>query len=251
MQYDALNSMDIDVGYPSPGYAWPSFLGAPVGVESEKPAFDLEREVCSNFTCCGLILPDMHALVDHFEETHVFAPKPEHTRLYVLPEDRPPAPLPRLVIPFPRFLTPPPADRVPVSYDSPSSPLWSDGLPSPVIPSDYLPSYLEQPHASPSSSHPPAFFSPNAPRKRPSKLKVRERVDDRSKRRRSGSSPSKRERERAPRPRDRGRIHVCPHPDCVKTYLNPNGLKYHVEKGTCQAQDGSAIERIEVLQYSA
>jgi transcription factor SFP1 len=25
----------------------------------------------------------------------------------------------------------------------------------------------------------------------------------------------------------------CPHPGCTKSYLNPNGLKYHLEKGTC------------------
>ncbi|KAH8112716.1 hypothetical protein DFH11DRAFT_472480 [Phellopilus nigrolimitatus] len=33
--------------------------------------FNFERDYCSNFSCCGLTLPDMHALVAHFEETHV------------------------------------------------------------------------------------------------------------------------------------------------------------------------------------
>ncbi|KAL5504366.1 hypothetical protein ACEPAH_8440 [Sanghuangporus vaninii] len=32
-----------------------------------------ERDYCSNFACCGITLPDMHALVAHFEETHLGA----------------------------------------------------------------------------------------------------------------------------------------------------------------------------------
>ncbi|KAI5120704.1 hypothetical protein M0805_007666 [Coniferiporia weirii] len=33
--------------------------------------YSFERDYCSNFACCGLTLPDMHALVAHFEDTHV------------------------------------------------------------------------------------------------------------------------------------------------------------------------------------
>ncbi|KAL5525540.1 hypothetical protein ACEPAG_6876 [Sanghuangporus baumii] len=32
-----------------------------------------ERDYCTNFACCGITLPDMHALVAHFEETHLGA----------------------------------------------------------------------------------------------------------------------------------------------------------------------------------
>ncbi|KAI0081047.1 hypothetical protein K474DRAFT_1672306 [Panus rudis PR-1116 ss-1] len=35
------------------------------------------------------------------------------------------------------------------------------------------------------------------------------------------------------RRRDREKAYKCPHPGCSKQYLNPNGLKYHLEKGTC------------------
>jgi transcription factor SFP1 len=31
----------------------------------------LDEAFCSNFTCCGLILPDMHALLQHYEDAHV------------------------------------------------------------------------------------------------------------------------------------------------------------------------------------
>ncbi|KAF4571667.1 hypothetical protein EYR40_008181 [Pleurotus pulmonarius] len=31
----------------------------------------------------------------------------------------------------------------------------------------------------------------------------------------------------------REKAYKCPHTGCTKSYLNPNGLKYHLEKGTC------------------
>lgn len=31
----------------------------------------------------------------------------------------------------------------------------------------------------------------------------------------------------------REKAYKCPHAGCTKSYLNPNGLKYHLEKGTC------------------
>ncbi|KAK3829314.1 MAG: hypothetical protein J3Q66DRAFT_410810 [Benniella sp.] len=32
---------------------------------------DLEANYCSNFSCCGLTLGDLHALLQHYEESHV------------------------------------------------------------------------------------------------------------------------------------------------------------------------------------
>jgi len=34
-------------------------------------AFDKDDELCRNYTCCGLQLDDLHALLQHFEEIHV------------------------------------------------------------------------------------------------------------------------------------------------------------------------------------
>ncbi|KAH9052753.1 hypothetical protein EDB87DRAFT_346430 [Lactarius vividus] len=34
-------------------------------------AMEREEELCRNYTCCGLNLQDLHALVEHFEECHV------------------------------------------------------------------------------------------------------------------------------------------------------------------------------------
>ncbi|KAF5342024.1 hypothetical protein D9611_002053 [Ephemerocybe angulata] len=37
--------------------------------------------------------------------------------------------------------------------------------------------------------------------------------------------------------RKRDKNFKCPHQGCTKSYLNPNGLKYHLEKGTCKFDD--------------
>ncbi|KAF9005099.1 hypothetical protein BDQ17DRAFT_1408459 [Cyathus striatus] len=44
--------------------------------------FDREGELCRNYTCCGLHLNDLHALLEHFEEVHIVvldptAPQPQ------------------------------------------------------------------------------------------------------------------------------------------------------------------------------
>ncbi|KAF8647968.1 hypothetical protein AX16_006429 [Volvariella volvacea WC 439] len=38
--------------------------------------FDREGELCRNYTCCGLHLNDLHALLEHFEEVHLSAVDP-------------------------------------------------------------------------------------------------------------------------------------------------------------------------------
>ncbi|KAF9534006.1 hypothetical protein CPB83DRAFT_419477 [Crepidotus variabilis] len=40
--------------------------------------------------------------------------------------------------------------------------------------------------------------------------------------------------------RRREKMFRCPKEGCVKAYLNPNGLKYHLEKGTCKLEDDDA-----------
>jgi len=50
----------------------------------------------------------------------------------------------------------------------------------------------------------------------------------------SGASGNGRKREKAFR---------CPKFGCTKSYLNPNGLKYHVEKGTCSIDINLKLEQ--------
>ncbi|OAX39827.1 hypothetical protein K503DRAFT_799324 [Rhizopogon vinicolor AM-OR11-026] len=49
-------------------------------------AFDKEDELCRNYTCCGLQLDDLHALLQHFEEVHVVVVDPYgHPQFPVVP----------------------------------------------------------------------------------------------------------------------------------------------------------------------
>ncbi|OBZ73384.1 hypothetical protein A0H81_07134 [Grifola frondosa] len=50
-------------------------------------AFERQDELCRDYTCCGLNLTDLHALVDHFEECHVVVVDP------FAPQTAPPAPM--------------------------------------------------------------------------------------------------------------------------------------------------------------
>ncbi|KAH9949919.1 hypothetical protein B0H21DRAFT_819620 [Amylocystis lapponica] len=220
----------------------------------------LEQDFCSNFSCCGLALADLHELVDHFEEYHVVVlgrdgrptypppvadPESDATSLdaatsVVLsyPQTDPPEPLSSLESlldpDFPltqaartyRDITDADAGLDAVSYSSGST------LPSPARESMCLPPSLlsvspmiqseprsistsKTKHKSDSSSRAKPWKGSTAPR-------VERRTDARH------VHTKKREREKA---------FKCPHPGCMKSYLNPNGLKYHLEKGTCTTAD--------------
>ncbi|KAI9439311.1 hypothetical protein H4582DRAFT_1948408 [Lactarius indigo] len=56
-------------------------------------AMEREEELCRNYTCCGLNLQDLHALVEHFEECHVVVldslSQPSHNQLYSQPAPTP------------------------------------------------------------------------------------------------------------------------------------------------------------------
>ncbi|CAA7271244.1 unnamed protein product [Cyclocybe aegerita] len=42
--------------------------------------FDREGEFCRNYTCCGLLLHDLHALLEHFEEVHIVVLDPSSSQ---------------------------------------------------------------------------------------------------------------------------------------------------------------------------
>ncbi|KAK7443166.1 hypothetical protein VKT23_015764 [Stygiomarasmius scandens] len=66
-----------------------SFVGAPSGspmdqirgslesrgldpeISNAFKVFDLQDQLCRNYTCCGLNLTDLHALLEHFEQVHI------------------------------------------------------------------------------------------------------------------------------------------------------------------------------------
>ncbi|KAK9768155.1 Transcriptional regulator of ribosomal biogenesis proteins [Basidiobolus ranarum] len=53
-------------------FQFPNACEAPVSVEEDfLQSRDLEGSFCRDFSCCGLVLEDLHDLLQHFEECHV------------------------------------------------------------------------------------------------------------------------------------------------------------------------------------
>ncbi|EPQ52628.1 hypothetical protein GLOTRDRAFT_140308 [Gloeophyllum trabeum ATCC 11539] len=246
------------------------------------PSF--EREFCTNFTCCGLSLSDLHELVDHFEESHVLVAQRYHPYPRVLsypnpsPEPDYPSereaskPRPGLVVshscPRPSSLSPPPPADCGFAYDPdpcailqhqydrpppyPYLPPYQDGEwwdasaaepgdgPSRVGPDVSFAPSQAQAQARRSSADevglpPGAFTVPHAPSTSPLPHPTTTTAAQKPKK----SSGAKLERRRERAKRERG--FRCPQPGCVKSYLNPNGLKYHLEKGTCVFEGAGGV----------
>lgn len=72
-------------------------------------------------------------------------------------------------------------------------------------------------------------------------LAIRERMGEAKEAKEPSSSSSSaaggREGKSGRRSREKG--YKCPIPGCTKSYLNPNGLKYHLNKGTCTIAPGA------------
>ncbi|KIM80408.1 hypothetical protein PILCRDRAFT_532442 [Piloderma croceum F 1598] len=227
----------------------------------------VERDCCSNFTCCGLHLSDLHSLLEHFEEAHVVvidnAGNPvfphsgasddfdEYYQSSVnteLESDHPAYPYTSIVCGYPQLDPQPahvPRQSVPVSPLEVESPTPSAHYP--------LHTFLQHEHAtedseiladidtssvesdnnlnSPSSAQPvalpPSFFVADTSHQRAHSYEHRHHKSYKS--RMLGTKLQL-------YPRRREKTHKCPTPGCSKSYLNPNGLKYHVEKGTCKIE---------------
>ncbi|KAI0058745.1 hypothetical protein BV25DRAFT_1194924 [Artomyces pyxidatus] len=217
---------------------WPTSPSpSPTGFSlANSPRPSLEREICSNFACCGLAIADLHELIKHFEESHVFVPLDD-----ALPDDALPMLPVVLSYPQPCALSPVLSPRRTPSpvFSAATSPTEtaSPGLPE----SSYVSSYVRSPSPSPSAPlalPPSSFIIP------PSTGPIRTRY---SKEERSGgrsykASPRRSDpvRMSSGTTRKREKMFPCPKPGCTKSYLNPNGLKYHLEKGTCTV--ASAVE---------
>ncbi|KAF8883026.1 hypothetical protein BD779DRAFT_1541427 [Infundibulicybe gibba] len=69
--------------------------------------FDREGELCRNYNCCGIHLPDLHTLLEHFEQVHIVldphAPQPQaHIRIPFDPQCNPPmSPTPSAPVSYP------------------------------------------------------------------------------------------------------------------------------------------------------
>ncbi|EAU83502.2 hypothetical protein CC1G_04758 [Coprinopsis cinerea okayama7 len=58
----------------------PSSLDADRSILNALNVFDREGELCRNYTCCGLHLSDLHALLEHFEEVHIVVVDPNNAQ---------------------------------------------------------------------------------------------------------------------------------------------------------------------------
>ncbi|KZT67990.1 hypothetical protein DAEQUDRAFT_370488 [Daedalea quercina L-15889] len=222
------------------------------------PLDPTQHDICSDFTCCGLALPDLHALVDHFEEHHVLVGHngrlASSPLILSYPQPDPPAEPSALFGCTPPFAS---AAAAALHLDVPEYDL-SDGTsdsashssgstfpsPNPSEPTCLPPSLL--------TVHPPlppdvlpATLQPALHRER-ERHKDRPHAPARQKAARAKAQllgaahhpaiqarlpPAETQRKR--RSRSREKAYKCPRPGCTKAYLNPNGLKYHLEKGTC------------------
>ncbi|KAJ1673994.1 Transcriptional regulator of ribosomal biogenesis proteins, partial [Spiromyces aspiralis] len=48
-----------------------SGLQSPAAFDDSAYTHDIESSFCRDFTCCGLLLNDLHDLLQHYEECHV------------------------------------------------------------------------------------------------------------------------------------------------------------------------------------
>ncbi|CDO71783.1 hypothetical protein BN946_scf184939.g7 [Trametes cinnabarina] len=235
-----------------------------------------DQALCSNFSCCGQNLPDLHRLLDHFEEQHVLPFPADNRPIYSSPVyARPAGPHASYILSYPQ----PNPPLQPVSHPMSSA----HGPLRPVPDVHHVPDLIHSPaslastsvpsscYASPNPGEPlclpPSLFSfqpPRASTPPPSSLGLSTQPEDdnlldsnlvtpisrsavgpqRSSKQSNRADPLARSRPLAQTPerptsthsasrrRDgREKMYKCP------SYLNPNGLKYHLEKGTCTNAD--------------
>ncbi|KAG6845251.1 hypothetical protein H0H87_011986 [Tephrocybe sp. NHM501043] len=219
----------------------------------------LERTFCTNFSCCNILLPDLHALLDHYDVTA----SGQHS-------------IPRTPIPALTHSASPSPPSSPGSSSSPnSSPhrryvtLWPVASPTCAVNATEIAvsaPFVYQPDAYALSEYPTyehCYDAATSPQVRRLEQTVasniptsglprdhESEIGDKGQRKRSSSSappgktPVKRkgkvDHTGAPLVMTRKRnkkAYQCPTPGCTKSYLNPNGLKYHQEKGTCKIEE--------------
>ncbi|EIW57135.1 uncharacterized protein TRAVEDRAFT_48189 [Trametes versicolor FP-101664 SS1] len=228
----------------------------------------LDQSFCSNFSCCGQTIPDLHHLLDHFEEEHVLPlplddnrptysspiyarPTGPHAS-YILSYPQPdpplhPAPLPISSAHGPLRAIPnlshvpdlihSPASTAPPSTSSSciSSPVLGEPFCLPPALFSFQPSRARTPSQSSRRSHPADadldnILTPSLARSGigPQRTtKSHPRADPLARSRPLAKTPERASAPSARRRDGREKMYKCP------SYLNPNGLKYHLEKGTC------------------
>ncbi|KAJ6602424.1 hypothetical protein DFH09DRAFT_1270413 [Mycena vulgaris] len=115
--------------------------------------FDRQGELCRNYTCCGTHLPDLHALLEHFEEVHIVVvdrSQPPQIQIPFNPQMNPPEAAPATPQPQPQYSTPFDTDDMDLGLD------YSDASPPPpsTAPTSTVTSRAPSPSPSPTSNGP-------------------------------------------------------------------------------------------------
>ncbi|KAA1479002.1 hypothetical protein DENSPDRAFT_89019 [Dentipellis sp. KUC8613] len=221
------------------------------------PDKSLEREMCSNFTCCGLALADLHELLDHFEDAHVVVLNGQGTAVSTVHSEHSTTTDPAHPVhlgPTSVVLSYPQPRPLPARAQSPSP--QPQPQPAPTALAVPNPAAILSTHAHPhthSQTPPTSSVSQSAPTLPvasipPSLLHIPPSTGPvRTPRDADRRGPGGRFKplltsvnpaghaaaSRHALGRKREKMFHCPKPGCTKSYLNPNGLKYHLEKGTC------------------
>ncbi|KAJ7485206.1 hypothetical protein B0H11DRAFT_2231403 [Mycena galericulata] len=111
--------------------------------------FDRQGELCRNYTCCGMHLPDLHALLEHFEEVHIVVldrAQPPQIQIPFNPQVVPPETTPQPPHHQPAYSTPFDTDDMDLGLD------YEDASPPPpsTAPTSTVTSRAPSPSPSPS-----------------------------------------------------------------------------------------------------
>ncbi|CCM03601.1 uncharacterized protein FIBRA_05739 [Fibroporia radiculosa] len=205
---------------------------------SPPPFSQIECEFCSDFSCCGVVIADLHELLSHFEEYHVVALDQDDPLDPSQDSDAAAHGCTGIVPSYPQPNLPPPPTAVLGVLDSDAS---TAGLVS---------SGSSESHSEPSSpprEDPewiPTRALPSLPSIQSTTVKpegARVLITHNARNRVPKHPPAPKAQvlgtthAHAPRLKKRARekTYNCPRPGCSKSYRNPNGLDYHLAKGTC------------------
>jgi len=233
---------------------------------------DNADELCRDYSCCGLSLPTLHALVDHFEECHVLVggiPQPHAAQM------APGAGVPTGGVfdpddmeldspPSSGASTPPQTPVSPIGATAPVSALETAALlrAKPFLGWQRAPSPEDSAPAAAGGVPPALLFSPTPT---PSGSRDGSPTPSYFSQSQSGSASGQTTpggtnsalKSAAPRASTTlsrpgsslllSKPFKCPKPNCNKSYKQANGLKYHITHGSCNFAPPKEVEEVNAV----
>jgi hypothetical protein len=180
----------------------------------------LDETFCSNFVCCGVSLPDLHALLKHYEDFHIRFAKDDIPTDHVTTSGK----KARRVMSIEPcdFTTLPGGDEDAVTVSAFDTTVVRTI--HPALTSNPLPAFPRKHHHRSQSAPATSSLSQSS--------LIQSIICN-------AAAVAVATVKTSPRPREapRDRPYICPVHGCGKAYKNPNGLKYH----TMHGHDGTEI----------